>query len=89
MRENCIRLMSSWTAKTRRAAILRYAAVNAVEAHELLGSTRTAAIVTVAAEYNVSTRAIWRWCGLISGISRDPVLRLRFLAWPRTASNAR
>ncbi|PZO89079.1 MAG: hypothetical protein DI623_11410 [Sphingomonas sanxanigenens] len=68
--------------KTKDEARRRVDIVAAVESHERLGLTRSAAVATVAATKGVGSSTLWSWLALIEG--SDPNDRLPLLA-PRRA----
>ncbi|HUO23668.1 MAG TPA: transposase domain-containing protein [Caulobacteraceae bacterium] len=57
------------TEKTKAEARRRQRAVDAVEALERQGQTRTAAISAAAAAQGVSNATLWNWIGLVAGVS--------------------
>lgn len=48
-------------------AAQRYAAVAMTDAYEMLGYTRSAAVVETAARFGVSSRTLWTWRQWASG----------------------
>lgn len=68
--------------KTKDEARRRVDVVGAVESHERLGLTRSAAVATVAATRGIGSSTLWSWLALVEG--SDPNDRLPLLA-PRRA----
>lgn len=81
----CASIVQNAPVRQQEAAMRRYLAVCEVEALcAVLGFTRCAAVITVAAKNRVATSTVWRWLRCVEGVNRRPADRLRWLLGTRS-----